>query len=207
MRHQCLIYEGSPAKYLPGLAATLIEHLRANRRCAYFNSPAMVAGFRSYLAAAGIAVADEIARGRIVLSSAVDHLIDGRFDPSRMLEMLSISVDDALRDGFDGLWATGDMAWEFGSERNFQKLLDYEYGLEDLFQRQPALFGICQYHRDLMPFEACAYALCSHPAVFVNETLSRMNPHYVPRRGEQPSFSPVEFDRALNRLAAPCSCE
>ena len=39
---------------------------------------------------------------------------------------LEASVIDAMRDGYKGLWATGDMLWEFGSERNLPKLGEYE---------------------------------------------------------------------------------
>jgi hypothetical protein len=49
----------------------------------------MVAGMRSYLAAAGVDVAEESARKRLVLSSGRDHLIDGRqFDLVRMMQSL-----------------------------------------------------------------------------------------------------------------------
>ena len=41
-RHQCIIYEGSPAKYLPGVAQLIKHNLRENTRCLYLNSPPMV---------------------------------------------------------------------------------------------------------------------------------------------------------------------
>ncbi len=71
-----MIYEGSPAKHLPGLSQLIKEKLRANHRCLYLNSPPMVAGIRSYLAAAGIDVAEEVKNGSLVLSSDSGHLVD-----------------------------------------------------------------------------------------------------------------------------------
>jgi len=68
-RHQCMIYEGSPAKHLPGLAQVIREKLRANNRCLYLNSPPMVAGIRSYLAADGLDVALEVNNGSLILPS------------------------------------------------------------------------------------------------------------------------------------------
>jgi hypothetical protein len=68
------------------------------------------------------------------------------------------------------------MTWEFGNESNLLKLLDYERKLEEFMQENPALSGICQYHRDtLSPY---AMALDTHKTVYVNQTLSRLNPHY-----------------------------
>src|ERR1700744_4828110 len=64
-RHQCLIYEGDPTRHLRALAATLGEKLRRNYRCLYLNSPTMVEGMRSLLAAAGVDVAAATARGSL----------------------------------------------------------------------------------------------------------------------------------------------
>jgi hypothetical protein len=96
-----------------------------------------------------------------------------------MIAKLEDAVVQSLRDGYQGLWATGDMSWEFGGAKNLQKLLKYERQLEELFRRQPALCGICQYHGDLLPHEILQHSLLTHRAVFVNETLSRLNPQYA----------------------------
>jgi len=175
-----MIYQGSPARYLPPLAAEIRSKIEANFRCLYLNSPPMVAGLRSYLFAEGIDVVREIGRGSLVLSSAQGCAADGTFDGDLMLRQLDQAVKQALSDGFVGLWATGDMSWECGQEKNFMKVLEYEWGLEELFQRQPALMGVCQYHVDVLPPDISRQALISHKAVFINETLSRLNPHYVP---------------------------
>ncbi len=87
-RHQCLIYEGSPSRQLPALAALVRQKLDENFRCLYMNSPVMVAGIRCYLAAAGIDIAHELEKTSLVLSSAQQHLIKGRFDVDRMMQTL-----------------------------------------------------------------------------------------------------------------------
>jgi hypothetical protein len=174
-----MIYEGSPAKHLRGLAATIIRKLDENHRCIYLNSLAMVAGMRSYLLAAGLDLNHFLAKGALVLSSEEGHLIDGLFDVDRMLAKLAHAVDQALRDGYSGLWATGDMTWEFGHERNFVKLLEYERALEQLFQEQPCLSGVCQYHVDTLPVGVVQQGLHTHQGVYVNEVLSRINPYYL----------------------------
>ena len=47
--------------------------------------------------------------GSLALSSDPGHLVDGVFDPARMLAMLADAVNDALDHGYAGLWASGDM--------------------------------------------------------------------------------------------------
>ncbi len=96
-----------------------------------------------------------------------------------MLQILQDTVGQALDDGFAGLWATGDMMWEFGGEKNLDKLLEYECGLEGLFQQYPALDGVCQYHTDILPLTAVQVALYTHPSVYINQTLTRLNPFYT----------------------------
>lgn len=196
-----MIYEGSPAKHLSGLAALIVKQLTANKRCLYLNSPPMVAGIRSYLAATGLDVAAEVDRGTLVLSSDDGHLVNNRFDGERMLILLADAVDQALKDGYEGLWAAGDMTWEFGPEKNFSKLGEYERGLEELFRKQPALQGICQYHIDTLPVEAVEEALYTHRASYINETLSRINPCFVsPDSPMRPPIPPTLRD---SQLATP----
>lgn len=178
-RHECLIYDGPPSRHLPALAAAAKNKLEGGYRCLYLNSPVMVAGMRSYLAASGLDVAYEVARGSLVLSSDQSHLTARRFNVERMMAKLEDAVDQALDYGFRGLWATGDIGWEFGTEADFSKLIEYEWRLEEFFRRQPALSGICQYHRDRLPESAMRDGVLMHESIFVNETLSRLNPHYM----------------------------
>jgi len=145
----------------------------------------MVAGMRSYLAADGVDLEKKTTDGTLVLSSDQSHLVEGRFEGPRMLEMLTKEVHRAMADGYKSLFVTGDLTWEFGSERNFDKLLEYERGLEEVFQAYPILRGICQYHRDTLPPKAIEDGLLTHRALYVSETLSHINPQYVPpARGE-----------------------
>jgi hypothetical protein len=178
--HQCMIYTGSPSRHLPGLAILVNAQLRANWRCLYLNSPVIVSEMESHLYQVGVDVALEVERGALVLSSDQGHLLAGRFDVDRMLTTLAEAVNQALRDGYAGLWASGDLSWEFGGEKDFSKLLKYEFALERLFEQQPAFSGICQYHEDVLPTDVVQWGLCTHRSVYVNETLSRPNPYYAP---------------------------
>jgi hypothetical protein len=174
------------------------QKLAERYRCLYLDSPPMVAGIRSYLAAEGVDVTCEVRKGNLQLSSEQAHLANGHFDADRMLQGLESAVDQALSQGYQGLWATGDMTWEFGSKKEMSKLLDYEWKLEDLFRRQPHLSGICQYHVDTLPQDVVRDALSSHQTIFINQTLSRLNPHYLTRQ----TYSHKEFAPDLDHLIA-----
>lgn len=177
-QHQCFIYEGAPSSHLADIARTLIQKLKANHRCLYLNSPPMVAGMRWHLSAAGLDLKEQMERGALVLLSDQSHLRGEKFDVARMLELLRDGVKQALADGYLGLWAAGDMTWEFGSEANLDKLLEYERSLEEFMQSNPALSGICLYHRDTLPAHAIQTALITHPALYISTALSQINPLY-----------------------------
>jgi hypothetical protein len=200
-RHQCLIYSGPPSRHLPALASTMREKLRENYRCLYLNSPAMVAGLRSYLAAAGVDVAREVAKSRLILSSDQAHLTNGSFNIDLMLQGLENLLNNALRDRHTGLWAVGDMTWELGMEKDPARLLEYEWRLEKMFHQHPELNGICQYHADTLPRELMRQSLLVHPSIFINQTLSLINPHYLysEERANKPDHD-EHLDAAVTRL-------
>lgn len=95
------------------------------------------------------------------------------------------------------------MTWEFGPEKNFAKLRKYEQGLEDLFRRSPALQGICQYHTETLPIYVVEEALYKHRAVYINETLSRINHYYV--QGESLPRANLPHGELRRMLARPNS--
>jgi hypothetical protein len=177
-RHQCFIYGGAPSSHLADVARTLIERLKQKRRCLYLNSPPMVAGMRWHLSAAGLDLMQQVESSALILSSDQGHLLDGKFDVESMVKLLRNAVQQALDDGYRGLWAAGDMTWEFGNESNLDKLHEYERRLEEVMRDTPGLSGICLYHRDTLPAHAIETALVTHPVVYANAALSELNTRY-----------------------------
>jgi hypothetical protein len=202
-RHQCVVYDGSPAKMLPAIAAHIKEKLDHNMRCMYLNSPTMVAGIRSYLFAIGVNVTEEVAMRRLILTSDQSQVREGEFDADLMLARLEEEVNQALADGFDGLWATGDMTWEMGRDRSLKKLVDYEWRLNNLFQKYLQLSGLCQYHLGSLSTDMACNALISHPSIYVNQTLSRINPHYLPSaEPTEPMVDSAVLQQTVHNLCA-----
>jgi hypothetical protein len=176
--HQCFLYEGSPDLNIPCLGKALREMLTRNYRCLYLNCEPMTDAMQAFLAGTGVDVVREMERGSLVLSSDREHLLHGRFDLKSMLRGLEDTLERSLADGYAGLFATGDMSWEFGPEADFSELMEYEWKLEEFFEAHPQLSGICQYHANSLPPEVMKQGLTAHPAIFVNEELSIPNPHF-----------------------------
>jgi signal transduction histidine kinase len=178
-RHKCLIYDGDPSEQLPVVVPLLMDGLHDNWRCLYLGSPDDVQMVDAALGHKGVDTTRERKRGALVFSSDRSHLTGGRFDPDVMVDGLSSTIDAAVRDGFQGLCATGDMRWELGADENFDRLLAYEARLEQVFRDKP-LRGVCQYHRGMVPAQAVRDALVTHRSAFLGDRLNGDNIFYVP---------------------------
>jgi signal transduction histidine kinase len=178
-RHKCLIYDGHPSEQLPVVVPLLIDGLRDNQRCLYLGSPETIEMVDQALGARGVDIDAETRRGALRFSSDRSHLEGGRFEPRAMADMLRALIDEAVSDGFLGLCATGDMMWELGTERNFDRLLEYEALLDQVFRERP-LRGICQYHREAIPARALRDALLTHKSLYIGADLNADNLFYVP---------------------------
>lgn len=199
-RHRCMIYADPPEQQIPYIASLLLAELQNRSRCVYLNNPDMVASFRACLTNAGLNVDAQITKGTLVLSSDRPHLAAGRFDAARMLDGLATLIHDARADGFERLWVTGDMTWEFGDRSNFKELLAYERGLEQLFQQHPMLHGVCQYRQETLPTSSLRDALCAHQSVYLNQTLFRLNPYFTAMDTPAPAPIPTEINDLLERF-------
>lgn len=195
IRHQCIIYEGPAAQHLQPVAALMRQKLNQNYRCVYMNTATMVSGMQSSLNFINVDVASRVRNGSLVFSSE-PVTKNGDFDVTDMIGQLDDAITQALKDGYKGLFATGDMTWEFGPRENFGKLIEYEWQLEKLFRRRSELTGICQYHHDTLPPGVARQGLMTHKSVYVNETLSHLNHHYL-----EPD-SPIELAPANSDLDA-----
>jgi hypothetical protein len=200
-RHQCLIYQGAPSRHLPAVAGAASQKLRQHYRCVYLNSAPMLAGMRSHLAAAGVDVAQEVRKGSLVLTSERRQLVDGVFDVERMIQCLEEALSQSLADGYHGMWASGDLNWEMGSAKDYSKVAEYEWRLEELVRAHPQLCGICQYHADTLPAEVMRQGMMVHPTIFIRKTLSLRNPCFVrPESSGSCGIGDAELDSAITRL-------
>jgi len=185
---------GSPSRHIPMIAAVIKARLEQHHRCLYFNSKPMVAGLQSNLAEIGVDVARETANNSLVFSSHLGHLSeDQTFDIDRMIATLEDTLNQTLRDGYVGLWTSGDVAWEFGPKGDFGQLLQYEMQIEDFVRTHAEISGICLYHAGVLPPDAMRTGHEVHPSFFISETQSRLNPAYRATRQAGPRTSPEEI--------------
>jgi hypothetical protein len=96
------------------------------------------------------------------------------------------------------------MTWELGPDKDFSKLVEYEWRLEEFFRENPQLGGVCQYHVETMPGRFLRQGVASHPAIFINETLSTINPIYrYSHSFLDIQYGAPELDSLINRVLEP----
>lgn len=198
--HACIIYDDR-AELLSVVVPFLRTGLTANERCLVFGPADLVSEIEGALLAVGIDVVDEQSRGALRLVTESTHLVDGRFDPGAMITGLHAAIAQALADGFAGLRATGDVAWELGSEPDFTLLPAYEAQLDEALAGQ-SIVGLCQYRRRDYPPESLAAALHTHKEVVLDTRTVSPNPYHEPPQvllhGERSAAD--RFDRMAGSL-------
>jgi hypothetical protein len=175
--HVCTLFS-SPEEQLSAAIEYIQQGLHRNERCLYVCSEQTPHEFRAALAAAGIDVAREEARGALVLlTKESGHLEGGNFSPSRMISMLRNAVESALKDGFEGLCAAGDMTWLLDDAPGSEQLAEYEALLNHFYRNNRAL-GLCQYNRRRLPATVLDHGLATHPTIRVAGPILLTNPFY-----------------------------
>jgi hypothetical protein len=177
--HVCTLYT-TPEEQLRAAVEYLRGGLDRGERCLYICCEHSIAEFRAALKRAGIKVRAEEKRGALVLLTKHDgHLKGGTFEPERMISMLRAAVEDALRSGFSGLCAAGDMSWLLDEAPGSDKLAEYEARLNHFYQTHRAL-GLCQYSRSKLPDADLDHGLATHPYIRMEGPILLENPFYEP---------------------------
>jgi hypothetical protein len=191
--HVCALYT-TPEEQLAAAVDYIRQGLARGERCLYVVGEHDLTTFRDALAAGGIDVPAEEARGALILVTKHDaHLKGGAFDPRAMIDLLETAVNDALGAGFTGLCAAGDMNWVLDEAPGTERLAEYEAELNDFYRSSRAL-GLCLYRRNL-PNVVLDHCLATHAAVRVGGQILLTNPFY-----ELPEI-------ARTRVADPAAAE
>ena len=165
--------------------------LSRGERCLYVCGEQTPDEFRAELRGASIDPAAEEKRGALLLITKREHLKGGSFKASRMIETLAGAVADALKAGFAGLCAAGDMTWLLDEAPGSREIVEYEALLNHFYASNQAL-GLCQYNRNRLPAKFLDTCLATHRHIRVAGPMLLENPFYelpedamtIPRDGE-----------------------
>ena len=175
--HVCTLFS-SPEEQLSAAIEYIRQGLGRHEKCLYVCGEQTPDEFRAALADAGIDVAREEARAALVLlTKETGHLKGGSFNPSRMISMLQATLETALKDGFEGLCAAGDMTWLLDEAPGSEEIAEYEALLNHFYRTNRAL-GLCQYNRRKLPTAILDHCLATHATIRIAGPILLTNPFY-----------------------------
>lgn len=128
----------------------------------------------------GIDVDAATAAGALAIITKHDaYLKQGDFDPDWMIGFLAKAVEDAKKEGFRAVRASGEMTWALGpaGEAN-PRLIEYECKLNTFFAGYD-MGGICQYNRRRFRPETLMHVIHTHPRLIFRGEVCE-NPYYIP---------------------------
>lgn len=128
----------------------------------------------------GIDVAAAAACGALsIITKELAYLKNGDFDPDWMIDFLAQAVEDAKKDGFSAVRASGEMTWALGPKGDaHDRLVEYECKLDKFFAGYD-MAGICQYNRYRFRPETLMHVIHTHARVVFRGELCD-NPFYIP---------------------------
>lgn len=129
--HACLIYD-SPEQRIAAAVPYIRRGLMRNERCIYVADEDTAEATLAFLEAGGVSARDAVERGQlVVMPSQGAYIIDGVFDPERMIAFLDAGTKQALADGYDAMRITGEMSWVLNGEVPVEQLLRYERDINE----------------------------------------------------------------------------
>jgi hypothetical protein len=140
--HTCVFYTDDN-ELLDIVGPYILFGLQQGERCFLAQRHEFIPALRAYLEQNGVQVQHVVESGRLEIHSVEDvYLSPGGFSPEEMCHLLKQQVSRTAELGFKGLRTAGDLSWVKDSE-TFQKLLDYECSIHDLFAG--TVLSMCQY--------------------------------------------------------------
>ena len=177
--HLALIYD-NPDEQLDIIVPYLRLGLERGEKSVYIydeSTPeAVIAAMERY----GIDVGAATASGALsIITKSHAYLKNGDFDPDWMIDFLGQAVEDAKREGFPAVRASGEMTWALGPAGNaHDRLIEYECKLKAFFSDYD-MSGICQYNRRRFSAQTLMHVIHTHPRVVFRGEVCE-NPFYIP---------------------------
>lgn len=130
----------------------LAQGLTRGERCVYLTSLHTPWLLENMLAWQGLDLQKARDKGQLIIADAARHYLQrGSFEPDRVIERNIAAVEQALRAGFSGLRAVGDMSWAAYHHLDWQSLEQYERRLDREYFAGHAVTAICLYDHQLFP--------------------------------------------------------
>lgn len=164
--HACLVYS-TAAERDAAVVPFVNEGLSGGYRCLFMAEDDIADGVAEALRADGVDLHAARESGRLVFQSEREtYGSHAGFSPHEMLATLVDGSHAAQGDGFQGLRASGEMAWPVNDAEEIQPLMEYEARVNGFLEDHPVM-ALCLYDRNRFPPEVIIDVLRAHPVALV----------------------------------------
>lgn len=176
--HVCQIYDNAGERD-DALLRFLSRGLRNGETTACFSENISEDALEAWFAKDGLSLAAERASGRFALAKTrAVYFEEGRFDPDRMLALLTKFHDDSVAAGRPGARVIGEMSPEIDRIPGGSRLFEYESRVNRLLRDHPVT-AVCQYDAHAFDGATIMDILSVHPMMVVRGAVI-LNPFYIP---------------------------
>jgi hypothetical protein len=176
--HICQIFNDDDERQ-EALLKYLLSGLQSGERASCFSDKTTQSTVGEFLGQHGIACEDALASGSLTLAATQDIYFEGgRFDPERMLGVLTNYHEESVRHGYSAARVIGEMTPAIQHVPGGSRLLEYESKIS-LLQREHPVTAVCQY--DARSFDGAMIMdiLKVHPLMVLRGSVIR-NPFFIP---------------------------
>lgn len=100
-----------------------------------------------------------------LLVPAESYLRSGTFVPERMIDFMESAILNWRACGHDKILVSGEMAWYLSGATGVERMIEYEYLLNDMLLRYPQVTIVCHYDLHRLSGAVALGGMCSHPQV------------------------------------------
>lgn len=164
------------------VASFIAESLKRNERCMYVNGDTDTDEMLACLSKI-IDVDKVIEKNQLfILDKSEAYSKNGVFVPDKMIDLLKSESRAATSDGYSGLSVTGELSWVLDYEDGREKIIEYEWKLNDrVFSNHPVT-ALCRYNLDKFTPSMIKSIIELHPFI-IHDGMINENPYYVEPEG------------------------
>ncbi len=176
--HMVLLYDDKDVNMNINVIATyIISRINKNEKCFYIDGEIDIELILNRLRIS-IDVDQAIKSGQLSILSKNDaYSKEGKFVPKKMISLIKKLALDAIEEGYNAFAITGEISWVLDYEDGFERIMNYEYLLNDQIFGFYPVSAICRYNINKFSSKMIKNVIEVHPIIIWNGQVHE-NPFY-----------------------------
>lgn len=176
--HLVLLYDDREVESnIEVITSYIFSRLNKNEKCIYISNEIETDPVIQHLNNSPISKIAIDTRQLLILSRHDVYSKGGKFVPEKMIALLKDLSQRAIEDGYNAFAITGEISWVLEYEDGFERIMHYEYLLNELIFDTYPVSAICRYNIDKFTSSMIRSIIEVHPIIIWNSNLHE-NPFY-----------------------------